>query len=107
MSKAMTFGEFKAAVDTTDFTVNKANVRSAVKRVLLGFNDEADYQFDVEGVQFLLQVFEDRQRTAHRPLTPRSVLNYKQLFLHAAHVVAETPMIVRTKLVFELPGVSR
>lgn len=103
MSKTMTFADFKTLVDKTEFSVNHANVRSAVKRILTGYDDAAEYQFDVEGVQFLLRVFEDRQKTALRPLTPRAVLNYKQLFLHAAHTVAKTPMNIRTKIVYELP----
>ena len=100
----MTFGDFKVAVDKTEFPVNHANVRSAVKRILNGYDDEAKFDFDVEGVRFLLQVFEDRQRSSVKPLTPRSLLNYKQLFLHAAHIVAKTPMTIRTKIVYELPS---
>lgn len=107
MSKTMTFEAFKNAVDETPFPVNKTNVRSAVKRILLGFDDAAEFKFDVEGVQFLLKVFEDRQRTSARPLTPRSILNYKQLFLHAVYLVAKTPMNIRTKVVYELPEVTR
>lgn len=107
MAKTMTFKQFKDAAAKTEFGVTDVNVRSAVNKILSGFNEDVAFQFDVEGVQFLLNVFENRQQNALYPLSKRSVLNYKQSFLRAAWTIADTPMNVRTKQVLTLPEVEK
>lgn len=64
----------------------------------------SNFQFDAKGVSILFDLFKDSE-THSQELSGRTLQNYQNLFLHAAHQIAGTPVEKRYKVVMTLPEV--
>lgn len=95
----MKVSDFVTAVDEAEFAgVTPKNVRTAVRRILRDIEPDQNFQFDARGVQILFDMFRDSETKSTQPLTPRVIMNYENLFLHAAHQIAATPVNKRIKV---------
>jgi hypothetical protein len=103
--KTMTISEFIAATEAAEFTsVTKKNVLVAVRRILRNMDPSSNFQFDAKGVSILFDLFKDNEERSQE-LSSRTQQNYQNLFLHAAHQIANTPVEKRYKVVMTLPEV--
>ena len=103
--KTMKVSEFIAAVEAAEFTTaTKKNVESAVRRILRDIDPDQMFQFDAHGVRILFDLFRDSEQKAAKPLTAKVITNYQNLFLHAAHLIAATPVNKKFKVHMTLAG---
>ena len=94
--------QFIARVEQTEVEATKKNVLVAVRRVLKDLDPSFPFTFDARGVQILFEMFEAAEQRSSTPLSKRAMDNYKNLFLHAAHMCAATPVQKRYKVLMTL-----